>query len=159
MADFTKLQLKSPDAAAAADETRALLSLAQIDLEQKRVAVTRRATNAMMAVTVVLTVFVIAITIALTITLQQMRAALDSVAASVGPDAVATAVNTIQASLENTHGSTQNIFELTANAEKMGERMIGAVNTTVEILATTNQLASNLMAHPQISMTLGQPAP
>ena len=154
MADFRKLQI-APAKDTNPQETQALVQLAQVELETKRLAVQRQVTTAMLAVTCVFALFTVAIVVVLGVSLQQMRSALDEIAKNVGPDVVKQAVQAVQLSLNNTGGATGNMKELSTNIGEVGVKLVTASNASVALLATTNALATRMLEHPQFTLALG----
>lgn len=81
--------------------------------------------------------------------------ALESISDSVGPDAVGSAVASIQHSLSNVEASTAHALSLSASADDVGSLAIAAMNSTALLLQETNQRVGALLAHPTMSLSLG----
>ena len=74
----------------------------------------------------------------------------------MGPDAVGSAVASIQASLSNVEASTTHALSLSASADDVGTLAIQAMNSTAALLQETNQRVGALLAHPTMSLSLGE---
>lgn len=155
MADFSRIKLNQVADSSNQLETAALVKLAEVELATKRLNVQRKITNAMLAVTCLFACFTIAIVVVLGVSLQQMRSALDTIASSVGPNAVQQAVESVQLSLNNTVGATGNMRILSSDIREVGFRMVEAANASVALLASSNALMSEMASHPQFTLALG----
>ena len=85
MADFKSLKIQPSDAGADAEM---VVKLSHIELEQKRLRVTERATNAMLVTAALSTMMLVVLAVILAVSLQQLRVSMDAIADSVGPTAV-----------------------------------------------------------------------
>ena len=160
MADFRTLKInpaadKGGGAVDAQEETQALVRLAQIELESKRLAVQKRVTQAMMAVTALFAVFTVGLIVILGVSLQQMRAALDAINENIGPDTVQTAVASLQTTLYNSANATGNMRILSEDVSEVGVKLVEAANTSVALLARSNELMTQIQEHPQFTFALG----
>ena len=57
--------------------------------------------------------------------------------------------------LDNTVGSTGNVFALTESVEQMGTNLMAATNQSIALLAKANAATASLMAHPTVQLSLG----
>lgn len=150
-----KMELNRPDAANS--ETSALVELSRQDLENARVKSMTRASQAMMCTATLFLVLVLALVLVVGIMMQRLNDTLSEIADAVGPSAVAALMQGVQASVDNMQGTTGNFLSTSGSVDQMGHALLVAIGQSVDILNNTNQLASNLLAHPTISMELGAP--
>lgn len=137
------------------DDTVALVELAKQDVEVVRARALIRASNAMLASTCLLLVLVLALVVTVGVSLSSLNETLRDISAQIGPQAVSSAVASVQQALDNTVGTTQNFFALSSSADEMGLQLLAALNESTAILDKTNRLAGDLLQHPTISMALG----
>ena len=148
-------RLETVELAPRADDTAALVELAKQDVEVTRAKALIRASHAMLASTCLLLVLVLALVVTVGVSLSSLNETLQDISDQIGPQAVSSAVTSVQKVLDNTVGTTQNFFALSSNADKMGLQLLAALNESTAILDKTNRLATDLLQHPTISMALG----
>jgi hypothetical protein len=153
--DGVKLRMPSTSDA----ERDSLVELSRHDVEQARIRAMRRAATSMLAVAAVLSVLVAGLLIAVAVGLAQLNTHLGSISSTLSPDTIAAAVQAVTHSLNQAAKSSDNILGLTADAGTVGERLVVAANQTVNLLYTANALGNSLLAHPSVTMALGQAAP
>ena len=136
-------------------ETDTLVTLSKVDLENRRLQAMNTAAKAMLASTCTLLVLVLGLLILLAVSFNRLNNSIADIASSVGPAAVAQAMATMQASLNNVQGTTGNFLSMSGDATVMGTKLLQAANESVSILQHTNHLAEDLLAHPTIRMDLG----
>lgn len=153
--DGIKLRVPSTSDA----ERDSLVELSRHDLEQARIRAMRRAATAMLAVAAVLSVLVAGLLIAVAVGLAQLNTHLGAISETLSPDTISVAVGSVTHALDRAAKSSDNILDLTADAGTVGERLVVAANETVNLLYTANSLGNSLLAHPSITMALGQATP
>ena len=70
-------------------------------------------------------------------------------------DVVASAVASIQLSLENAGVATGNMALLSSDISQVGQQMVLAANTSVALLGRSNQLMTEIQQHPKFTFALG----
>lgn len=150
-----KMELRRP--AADSNETSALVELSRQDLEQARVKAMTRASQAMMCTALLFLILVLALVVVVGVMMERLNSTLAEIADAVGPSAVHAAVQGVQASIDNLRGTTGNFLSTSGSVDQMGQSLLVAVGQSVDILNSTNKLASNLLLHPTVSMQLGSP--
>lgn len=73
-------------------------------------------------------------------------------------DVVASAIESIQLSLSNTGVATGNMALLSSDIGEVGHKMVVAANTSVALLARSNELMTSIQQHPSFTLSLGATA-
>jgi len=150
-----RVELTRPEAGSRDNDD--LLELSRLDLEAQRVRALTRSSWVMLASSGLLLLLVLGLLIVVSVMMNRLNDSIAEIADAVGPSAIAHAVAMIQKSLENAAATSGNFLSLSENSAVMGDQLLLAVNQSVSILSSTNQLAETLLAHPTITMALGNP--
>jgi len=156
---FNELPLRPPAAAAPVDEEMAALVDKSTSKLKDGLGSTARSLQyvaaALVLVTLLLIAFVASTLWIMASTSYRVVDALESISDSVGPDAVGAAVKSVQHSLSNVEASTNHALSLSSSADDVGTLAISAMNSTAALLRETNERVGALLAHPQMSIALG----
>lgn len=132
--------LKSPEAQALMKTTKAIQRIGML----------------LLLIVVLLMAFWIALLVIMSDTASSIKSSLNSIADSVGPDAVSNAVQSVKSSLNNVELSTENALSMSEQATDITGVVLSAVNESAAILRSTNLLMANMAAHPTLTMQLGE---
>ena len=87
-----------------------------------------------------------------------MSDAYDLVSSRVNAQAVDQAISEAFGSVTNVNAATQSAADAGSQIETATDRVVLAVNTSVMLLSSMNQMATNLITHPTMTLALGTPA-
>ena len=117
--------------------------------QMKRIATMLAVTNG------VFMIFVVAIVAVAAVAGMRIADSIRDISETLSPHTVATMVATMQNTLNSGFASAKNLEHLTASSGDMGDLLIQAMNRSVLLVETTNQMATRMLTHPSIHMVLG----
>ena len=99
--------------------------------------------------------FIVVIVTLATISAMRIADSVRDIAETLSPQTVATMVGTMEDTLNSGFASAKNLEHLTGSSGDMGDYLLQAMNRSVLLVDTANQMASRMLNHPSIHMVLG----
>ena len=109
----------------------------------------------LMFTNLVFVVFVVVVLVIGAVSANSLSTSLRSIADSVGPEAVARAASTVQATLDSGFQSAQHMEHVTEHSASVVDVVLDALNNTNELVMKANILGDRLLEHPRVALELG----
>ena len=104
--------------------------------------------------TLLLVAFFVALIVGVYTALRSVSEAVDRVADTLSPAALQGMVGGVQATIDTAYESAVNLFHLSESSESLGDYMLGAMNSTAQLLERANSVGSRLLDHPVLQLSL-----